>query len=63
MIRGIKSIVSYPWLSADEIVKAVDDILKDHYLPLNYIPIALRQIFRGRRLDEARRLWFSARIF
>jgi radical SAM superfamily enzyme YgiQ (UPF0313 family) len=58
-----KSIVSYPWLSAEEIVKAVDGILKEYYLSLGYIPVALRQVFRGRGLGEARRLWRSARMF
>uniref|UniRef100_A0A7C2P4L2 Radical SAM protein n=1 Tax=candidate division WOR-3 bacterium TaxID=2052148 RepID=A0A7C2P4L2_UNCW3 len=58
-----KSIVSYPWLSADEIVKAVDDILKEYYLSLSYIPVALRQIFRKRGMDEAKRLFRSATLF
>ena len=58
-----KSVVSYPWLSAEEIVKAVDDILKEYYLSIDYISVALRQVFRRRGLDEARRLWRSARTF
>jgi radical SAM superfamily enzyme YgiQ (UPF0313 family) len=58
-----KSVVSYPWLSAEEIVKAVDDILKDYYLSISYVPVALRQVFRRRWLDEARRLWRSAIMF
>ena len=58
-----KSVVSYPWLSAEEMVKAVDEILKDYYLSLSYIPVALKQIFRRRGVDEARRLFRSARMF
>jgi radical SAM superfamily enzyme YgiQ (UPF0313 family) len=58
-----KSVVSYPWLSAEEIVKAVDDILKDYYLSISYVPVVLRQVFRRRWLDEVRRLWRSAIMF
>jgi radical SAM superfamily enzyme YgiQ (UPF0313 family) len=58
-----KSVVSYPWLSAEEIVRAVDDILKDYYLSISYVPVALRQVFRRRWLDEAKRLWRSAIMF
>jgi radical SAM superfamily enzyme YgiQ (UPF0313 family) len=57
-----KSIVSYPWLSADEIVRAVDEILKSYYLSLSYIPSAFRQIFKGRGLHEIKRLWYSANM-
>ena len=58
-----KSVVSYPWLSSEEIVRAVDEILKDYYLSISYVPVALRQVFRRRWLDEARRLWRSAIMF
>ena len=58
-----KSVISYPWLSAEEIVKAVDDILKEYYISLSYIPVVFKQIFRRHGLDEARRLWRSARMF
>ena len=58
-----KSVVSYPWLSAEEIVRAVDEILKDYYLSIGYVPVALKQVFRKRWLDEARRLWRSAIMF
>jgi radical SAM superfamily enzyme YgiQ (UPF0313 family) len=58
-----KSIVSYPWLSAEEIVKAVDYILREYYLSFNYIPIVFRQFFKKHKLDEAKRLWRSARSF
>jgi radical SAM superfamily enzyme YgiQ (UPF0313 family) len=50
-----KSIVSYPWLTADEITKEVDAILKDYYLSPRYIPKALRQVLRrNSRLELAR---------
>lgn len=58
-----KSIVSYHWLTADEIVREVDRILKEYYLSLSYIPVALRQIVRKHGLHEAKRLWYSARMF
>ena len=58
-----KSIVSYPWLSADEITKAVDEMLKAYYLSPRYIPIALGQVFRRSGLRELRRLWHSGRSF
>jgi len=58
-----KSVVSYPWLSAQEIVETVDDILKKYYLSPRYIPIALRQVFRKDGWDEAQRIWIGARAF
>jgi len=50
-------------LSSEEITKAVDELLKEYYLSLRYIPIALGQILRRHGLDEARRLFYSARMF
>ena len=58
-----KSIVSYPWLSAEEIVKEVDRILKEYYLSLNYVPVAIRQVLRKNGLEEAKRLFYSAKMF
>ncbi|MEM0203266.1 MAG: radical SAM protein [Archaeoglobaceae archaeon] len=58
-----KSVVSYPWLTAEEITKAVDEILRDYYLSIQYIPVALRQIFRRNSLYELRRLVKSTRMF
>jgi len=58
-----KSVISYPWLSAEEITKAVDEILKEYYLLPGYVPIALRQILRKHGLDEAKRLFYSVRMF
>lgn len=58
-----KSIVNYPWLSADEINKTVDMMLKNYYLSISYIPIALKQIFRKNWSYEFKRLWYSAKVF
>jgi radical SAM superfamily enzyme YgiQ (UPF0313 family) len=58
-----KAIISYPALSNEEMTKEVDNILKSYYLSLNYVPIALRQIFRKKGLDELRRILFSAKMF
>ncbi len=58
-----KSVISYPGLSNHEIVQAVDEMLKGHYLSLRYIPLAMRQIFRRHGLDELKRFLYSARIF
>jgi len=58
-----KSIISYPWLTAEEVTKAVDEILKDYYMNFGYTMLILKQIFRKHGLDEAKRLWRSAKIF
>jgi len=58
-----KSIVSYSWLSAEEIAKAVDALLKDYYLSVSYVPVALRQVFRRNGFCEFKRLVRSARMF
>lgn len=58
-----KSIVSYPNLSADEIDRIVSKILKDYYLSFRYIPIALRQILRKNGFKEAKRIYYSAKMF
>ena len=58
-----KAIISYPNLSSEELTKEVDKILKEYYLSLNYVPPAIRQIFNKRGLEEAKRLWYSARMF
>jgi len=58
-----KSVVSYPWLTAEEISSEVDKILKNYYLSKDYVPVVLRQIFRKNGLSEFRRLWHSAKTF
>jgi len=58
-----KSVVSYPWLSAEEITNAVDDILRDYYLSISYVPVALKQVFRRNGFSEFKRLLYSVRAF
>ena len=58
-----KAIISYPWLTAEEIVQKVDSILREYYLSLGYVPVALKQVFRRRGIEEAKRLYHSAKMF
>lgn len=58
-----RSVVRYPNLSEDDIVKAVDDILKDYYLSYNYIPLAIKQVLRRNGYNELRRFMHSTKIF
>lgn len=58
-----KAIISYPELTNEAITKAVDGILKDYYLSLSYVPIALRQVLRKQGTEEMRRLLYSVRMF
>ena len=58
-----KAIISYPWLSAEEITRNVDEILKGYYLSKSYILLALKQIFRKNGLKELKRILFSFKAF
>ncbi len=58
-----KSIISYSNLSREEITKAVDEILKEYYVSISYVPTALRQVLRRHGFNEVRRLCYSARMF
>lgn len=58
-----KSIVSYPHLSNDLIKSEANLILNKYYLSFDYIPLALRQIFRKNGFLEAKRLLYSAKVF
>jgi radical SAM superfamily enzyme YgiQ (UPF0313 family) len=58
-----KSIISYPWLSGDEIRRRVDDILKGYYLSPSYVPIALKRVLNRNGLNELKVLWRSATAF
>jgi len=51
-----KAIISYPELSSEEMVAAVDKILKNYYLSPSYIPPAMRQVFRKNGWGELARL-------
>ena len=50
-----KAIISYPELSGEEMVEAVDEILKKYYLSPRFVPVALRQVFRKHGWDETKR--------
>ena len=58
-----KAIIAYPELSNEEMVKAVDEMLKSCYLNPSFVPTALRQVFRQHGWDEAKRMWNSAKAF
>jgi radical SAM superfamily enzyme YgiQ (UPF0313 family) len=58
-----RSILSYPWLSSEEITKSVDEILREYYFSVKYVPTALRQIFRKNCTDELMRLLRSVKSF
>jgi len=58
-----KAIISYPELSGEEMVKAVDKILKKYYLSPRFVPVTLRQVFRKHGWDETKRMWRSTKAF
>ena len=58
-----KAIISYPELPSEDIVKAVDEILKNYYLSPSYLPPAMRQVFRKNGRNELARLWRQALNF
>ncbi|MFZ2455882.1 MAG: radical SAM protein [Candidatus Altiarchaeia archaeon] len=58
-----KTIISYPQLTKEEMVKEVDQILKEYYVTPRYVPLALRQIMRKNGVQEFKRLWFSTKMF
>lgn len=58
-----KAIISYPELSSEEMVSEVNILLKNYYLSLQYVPLALNQTFRKNSFQELKRLWFSAKMF
>jgi len=58
-----KAIITYPEITNEEITEAVNGILKNYYLSLDYIPRAFRQILRKQGLAEMQRLLYSAKMF
>lgn len=58
-----KAIISYPALSNEEMVHVANEILREYYLSPGYVPLAVRQVFRKNAVAEAKRLWFSAKMF
>ena len=47
-------VIFLPWLTAEEMVPKVDSILKEYYLSLSYVPVALKQVFRKQGIEEAK---------
>ena len=58
-----KSVVSYPHLSNEIIKSEASLILNKYYFSIKYIPSAFRQISRKHGFLEAKRLFFSAKMF
>lgn len=58
-----KAVISYPELTNEEMVREADKILKDYYLSVSYVPVAIGQVVRRNGLEEARRLYFSVKMF
>jgi len=58
-----KGIISYPELNNEELLFETNEILKRYYLSYSYIPIALNQILRRNGIAEAKRLFYSAKMF
>ncbi|MCK9150768.1 B12-binding domain-containing radical SAM protein [Methanobacterium alcaliphilum] len=57
-----KAIVSYNEISNEEINQIVNNILREYYISINYVPIALKQVLRKNGISELRRLLYSARM-
>jgi len=58
-----KSIISYPWLPAEEIVQTVDRILRRYYLSIRFVPVFMKQAFRRTGWHELKRVWATAKMF
>lgn len=58
-----KCIVSYPWLSRDDIELYVDKALKEYYLNPSYILIAIKNILSEGGVGELRMMAKSTKIF
>lgn len=62
--RGyMKSVISYPNLSNDEILFESNKILKEYYLSFHYIPLALVQVMRKNGYYELRRIVHCSKEF
>lgn len=55
-----KCIVSYPWLSDAEIQHYVDRALKEYYLSMSYVSVALGNVLSKDMFHEIKMLWTSA---
>jgi radical SAM superfamily enzyme YgiQ (UPF0313 family) len=58
-----KCIVSYPKFTKEDIENYVDRGLKEYYLNLSYIPVAMKNVLRKNGLNELKGMMTSARVF
>lgn len=58
-----KAVVSYPWLSREEMLSECNRILKGYYLSPRYIPLAVGQVLRKNNIFEFKRLFYCALMF
>ena len=58
-----KCIISYPEFTKEDIENYVDRALKEYYLSLSYIPIALRNVLRKNGLHELKGMAKAANVF
>ena len=62
--QGIqKCIVSYPELTTQEVESTVNKIIKDYYLNIRYVPVALKGIFSRHAINELKCLARSTNNF
>ena len=58
-----KCIVSYPEFTKEDIEEYVDKALKEYYLSLSFIPIAMKNVLRKNGLHELKGMIMSAKVF
>jgi radical SAM superfamily enzyme YgiQ (UPF0313 family) len=58
-----KSVVSFPDLNSEYMNKEANQMLKNYYFSIRYIPLALNQVLRTNGFDELKRLIYSAKMF
>ncbi|GAB4315581.1 MAG: hopanoid biosynthesis associated radical SAM protein HpnJ [Methanobacteriaceae archaeon] len=58
-----KCIISYPWLNSYEIQNFVESALKEYYLNIAYLPVAMKNIIGRNGLHELKSLLISAKMY
>lgn len=58
-----KCIISYPWLTKEEIESCVDQLLKEYYLSPSYFSVAAKNVLSKDCLHELQLLFTSAKVF
>jgi radical SAM superfamily enzyme YgiQ (UPF0313 family) len=58
-----RCVISYPNLLCNDLLRSVESALKEYYLSVSYLKIAMRNIFSKDGLYELSRLVKSARVF